>query len=99
MHDDRNLPATVGQRDGDGAQKQVAFRLTDDGLTVGSRADDHKLSYAKPTNTYSITADIHPPTTLEETSASFCMLSDLLVTMKTITNQWDIILLFHSEEK
>lgn len=49
--------------------------------------------------THSITADIHQLTTLEETSASFCMLSDPLVTMKTITNQWDIILLFHSEEK
>lgn len=43
-------PAAVGQRHGDGAEQQVAFGLADDGLTVGPRADDHKLPQAVPAN-------------------------------------------------
>lgn len=35
-----DLPATVGQTHGDGAEKQAAFGLADDGLTVSTRGDD-----------------------------------------------------------
>lgn len=51
VSDEGDSPATVGQRNGDGAEKQIAFGLADDGLTVGSRGDDHKLSYTIPVNT------------------------------------------------
>lgn len=41
-------PTTVSQRDGDGTEQQIAFGLTDDGFTVCSWGDDHKLSQAVP---------------------------------------------------
>lgn len=43
-----NLPATVGQSNGDGAQKKIAFGLTDDCLTVASRRYHYKLLYTIP---------------------------------------------------
>lgn len=43
-----DLPATVGQAHGDGAEKQAALGLADDGLTVGTRSDDQKLSKTVP---------------------------------------------------
>lgn len=46
--DEGDSPAAVGQGDGHGAVQQVAFGLTDDGLTVSSWTDDHKLSDAVP---------------------------------------------------
>lgn len=36
----KDLPATVGETHGDGAEKQAAFGLADDGLTVSTRGDD-----------------------------------------------------------
>ena len=50
-------PAAVGQSDGHGAVQQVAFGLTDDGLTVSSWSDDHKLSDAVPERGDTDTAD------------------------------------------
>lgn len=56
MSDEGDSPATVGQRNGDGAEQQIAFGLADDRLTVGSRGDDHKLSYTIPITRDTVTA-------------------------------------------
>ncbi len=56
LSDEGDSPATVGQRNGDRAEKQIAFGLADDSLAVGSRGDDHKLSYTIPVTTDTITA-------------------------------------------
>lgn len=53
-----NSPATVGQSNGDGAEKQAAFGLTDDSLTIGSRGNDHKLSQTIP-KTIAVTEEHH----------------------------------------
>lgn len=48
-HKKRNdLPATVGQTHGDGAEKQAAFGLANDSLAVGTWSDDYKFSKTIP---------------------------------------------------
>lgn len=48
-HAGTHSPACVGQSDGHGAQQQVTLGLTDDGFTVCSRRNHHKLTHTIPT--------------------------------------------------
>jgi len=57
LSDESDSPTTAGQRNGDGAEKQTAFGLTDDGLAVCSWADNHKFTYAIPVTTNIIKAE------------------------------------------
>lgn len=43
-----DLPATVGQTHGDGAEEQAAFGLANDSLAVGTRSDDYEFSKTIP---------------------------------------------------
>lgn len=56
LSEEGDSPATVGQSNGDRAEEQIAFRFADDGLTVGSWGNDHKLSYAIPATRDTVTA-------------------------------------------